>query len=156
MQRKVAGAALAIFIFGALVAQPARTSARSNSADASIRILSPKGHVTVPENGKIYLKLAVSGVKLDPAAMGRKSVSGEGHYHFYVDCIPPAAYSQPHNFGSCWEGAMASTNPTFDLAAVPVKVPPGNHILLIALAQNNHVLYRANAADLVFTVEPKS
>ncbi|HZS94525.1 MAG TPA: hypothetical protein VFA78_07000 [Chloroflexota bacterium] len=152
MHRVIAGAALTILLLGALFVPPGSTSARSGAARASIRILSPKGHVTVPVNGKIHLKLAVTGIKLNASAMGRKAVAGEGHYHFYVDCIPPAAYKQPHNFGNCWEGAAASLNPTFDLASVPVQVPPGNHTLLVALAQNNHVLYQASPAILFFTV----
>jgi hypothetical protein len=114
--------------------------------------VSPKQPVTVAASGKIHLKLKFKGIKLNMAAMGRKAVAGEGHYHFYVDCIPSAAYSQPHNFGNCWAGAAASPTVTFDLSTSPFKIAPGTHILLIALAQNNHVLYRANAATLVFTV----
>jgi hypothetical protein len=123
------------------------------SKPMSVRIVSPKGPITVPKDGKIHLKLKFKGIKLNMAAMGRKPVAGEGHYHFYVDCIPSAAYSRPHNFGNCWAGAAAAPSPTFDLASSPFKIAPGTHILLIALAQNNHVLYRANAADIVFTVQ---
>jgi hypothetical protein len=115
--------------------------------------VSPKGPITVTPDGKIRLKLKFKGINLNMAAMGRKPVQGEGHYHFYVDCIPSAAYSKPHNFGNCWAGASATPNATFDLSTSPFKISPGTHILLIALAQNNHVLYRANAADIVFTVQ---
>jgi hypothetical protein len=125
------------------------------SKPMSVRIVSPKDPITVPKDGKIHLKLAFKGIKLNMAAMGRKPVAGEGHYHFYVDCIPSAAYSRPHNFGNCWAGAAAAPSPTFDLATSPFKIAPGTHILLIALAQNNHVLYRANAADIVFTVQSR-
>lgn len=152
MQRMLTRAVLAAVAMSSLFALSAHASSRSAAGSPSIKILSPQGHITVPVDGKIHLKLQVSGIKLNAGAMGRKSVAGEGHYHFYVDCIPPSAYSQPHNFGSCWEGASASLNPTFDLGAAPVKVAPGPHTLLVALAQNNHVLYHAAPASLFFTV----
>ena len=85
---------------------------------------------------------------------GRKNQAGHGHFHFYVDCIPSQAYSRPNNFGNCWAGAEASEKTVFDLATSQVKVKSGTHLLILALAQNNHVLYRVPAATISFTVLP--
>jgi hypothetical protein len=95
----------------------ARDSQAASNTGMSIQLLSPTGQVTVPENGKIPLRVRVTGIKLNMNGMGRPNVPGEGHYHFYVDCIPPAAYSRMNNFGSCWAGAVASASTTFDLGA---------------------------------------
>lgn len=118
----------------------------------SIRLLSPTGPVTVKRNGQIPLALEVRGVDMNPAAMGRKAVPGQGHIHLYVDCLPPDAYTAP-DLGRCWAGAEATTAPIFNLAKSAVKVNSGTHLLLIALAQNNHTLYRVPAAELIFTVK---
>jgi hypothetical protein len=133
-------------------APPAAILFRVVKPSVSIQLLSPTRPVTVRPNGVIPIHVQVRGVTLDARAMGRKNVAGEGHYHFYVDCIPPAAYSRPNNFGNCWAGAVASERSYFDLSASHVKITPGTHVLLIALARNDHVLYRAPAADVVFTV----
>jgi hypothetical protein len=117
----------------------------------SIRLLSPIGPLTIKRNGEIPLALQVRGVQMNAAAMGRKSVPGQGHIHLYVDCLPPDAYTAP-DLGRCWAGAVASTAPIFNLAKSAVKVTSGTHLLLIALAQNNHTLYRVPPAELIFTV----
>lgn len=118
----------------------------------SIQVLSPTTQVTVSENGKIPIRVRVTGLKLDMSAMGRRNVAGQGHYHFYVDCIPPAAYTRPNNFGGCWAGAVASTQAVFDLSTSHVKINPGPHVLFLALSQNDHVLYPAPPASLLFRV----
>jgi hypothetical protein len=133
-------------------APPAAITFTVTAAPMHISVVSPTNPVTVPVNGKIQIQVVVSGVKMDMAAMGRAPVAGEGHYHFYVDCIPSVAYVRNNNLGACWAGATADTNTVFDLATSHVKVTKGTHILLLALAQNNHVLYKAPAADVIFTV----
>jgi hypothetical protein len=117
----------------------------------SVRILSPTGPVRVSDGGQIHLKLKITGLTLNPSAMGRKNVPGQGHYHFYVDCIPANAYRSP-DLAGCWKGASADPNATFDLSKSPTRVSPGTHVLLIALARNDHILYRVAPAALVFTV----
>jgi hypothetical protein len=121
------------------------------SAPVSIRIVSPKGPVTVAPNGSIPITVNVTGVTLAPNMLGRSNVPGYGHYHFYVDCIPPDAYVRA-DLSHCWAAATAATSTVFRLASSHVKITKGTHLLLVALAQNDHVLYRAPAADIVFTV----
>jgi hypothetical protein len=117
----------------------------------SVHILSPTGPVTVTEGGQIHVKLKITGLKLNPGAMGRPNVPGQGHYHFYVDCIPANAYTSA-DLAGCWKGASADPNATFDLSKSPSKISPGTHVLFIALARNDHILYRVDPASLVFTV----
>jgi hypothetical protein len=131
---------------------PAALVFRVVRQSVSIRLLSPTRPVTVPLDGTIPIHVKVTGVTLSAKSMGRKNVTGQGHYHFYVDCIPPAAYTQMNNFGSCWAGAVASERSIFDLSTSHVKIHPGTHVLLIALARNDHILYRAPVATVVFTV----
>lgn len=152
MRRRNRVAILLAAMFAVLVGSTVLASPTIKAASMSIQILSPANSVSVPVNGKIHLRLAVKGIRMDLGAMGRKNVSGEGHYHFYVDCIPPSAYKEDHNFGNCWAGAAATLSPTFDLSTAPFKISPGTHLLLLALAQNDHVLYQAKPAVLSFTV----
>jgi hypothetical protein len=147
--RRVLSALAAIILAGLI----SRDSSAAPRAAVSIQLLSPTGAVTVDENGQIPLRVRVTGVKLNMNAMGRKNVAGQGHYHFYVDCIPSAAYSRPNNFGNCWAGAVASERTVFDLSTSHVKISPGTHVLMIALARNDHVLYKAPVADVIFTVK---
>lgn len=146
--RRLMTAFIAILAAGLVV----RSGHAAPSGRISIQVLSPTGQVTVAENGRFPVQVRVTGIKLDPAAMGRPNVRGEGHFHFYVDCIPPAAYTRMNNFGSCWAGAVASQNTSFDLSTSRVKVGPGPHVLFVALAQNDHVLYPVPPATIVFRV----
>jgi hypothetical protein len=142
-----------LLLTAGLLAGSARAAVPQKASSPSIRVVSPTQPVTVPAGGKIPIQVQVSGIKMDLAAMGRRNVPGVGHYHFYIDCIPSAAYVRNNNLGACWAGATASTKTVFDLATSHVKVTNGTHILLIALAQNNHILYKAPAADVIFTVQ---
>jgi hypothetical protein len=131
---------------------PAALSFTVVRPEMNIQLMSPTRPVTVARNGKIPLRLKITGITLAPGAMGRRSVPGEGHFHFYVDCIPSVSYTRPNNLGACWAGAAASERTVFDLPSSHVPVKPGTHVLLIALSRNDHILYRAPIASLVFTV----
>jgi hypothetical protein len=119
-----------------------------------ISIVSPKKPVTVKQNGKFPLTLKVSGIRLDMNAMGRRNVPGEGHYHYYVDCITANAY-QSGLLSGCWAYSATALRTSFDLSQSHIKIKPGTHMLLVALAQNDHVLYRVPAANVIFTVTGK-
>ncbi|GAC1509982.1 MAG: hypothetical protein NVS2B16_09460 [Chloroflexota bacterium] len=148
----VSACASLILTIGGLAGPTGDASRLLSTATMSIHVISPGGAVTVPVNGKIPIRVRITGMRLNMAAMGRKPVAGEGHFHFYVDCIPSIAYVKNNNLGACWAGAVASETTVFNLEASRVKVTSGTHILLMALAQNDHVLYRIPAATIVFTV----
>jgi hypothetical protein len=120
-------------------------------AAPSIQVLSPQRSVTVRENGVVPIRVKVTGVTLDPSAMGRANVSGRGHFHFYIDCIPADAYTKA-DLAHCWGAAAGASTTQFDLSTSHVKVSPGTHLLIIALSQNDHVLYKAPPAVLLLTV----
>jgi hypothetical protein len=117
----------------------------------SIRLISPMGAVTVKQNGKVHVRVRVAGIDLNMNAMGKRNVAGEGHYHFYLDCVPQDAYAVA-DLQHCWMAASASQDTYLDLSTSHVKVSVGTHLLIIALAQNDHVLYKAPAPDIVMTV----
>jgi hypothetical protein len=120
-------------------------------ASPSIQVLSPSRSFSVRENGVVPVTVKVSGVKLDPTAMGRGNVAGHGHFHFYIDCVPADAYTKA-DLEHCWGAASAATTTQFDLSTSHVKVAPGTHLLIIALAQNDHVLYQTPPAVILLTV----
>ena len=97
------------------------------------------------------LQLHVKGLVLDPRHIGKANVRGHGHVQVYVDRIPADAYVRrdPKH----WLGApLAGTT-------LRITVPPtligarGTHRLLVALAQNNSVLYRVPASSATITVK---
>jgi hypothetical protein len=152
MKRFLGGVGIAAVLAVGLPIPTGNATAIQDSALPSIELLSPTHPVTVQPNGKIPIRVRVRGIKLSPNAMGRKNVPGQGHYHFYIDCIPSAAYSRPNNFGGCWAGAVASERTVFDLRSSQVPVTTGAHVLFLALAQNDHVLYDAPPVAILFRV----
>lgn len=152
MRSVIAATAAVVVTVGALTVSGSYARHLASTSRLSVQIESPTGPVTIIENGSIPIQLKVSGITLDPNAMGRRNVAGHGHLHFYVDCIPSVAYSRPNNLGACWAGAFATTRTAFDLTTSHVPVKPGTHVLLIALARNDHILYPAAPAALSFTV----
>src|SRR5205823_2286812 len=102
-----------------------------------------KGHIA------FYLK--VTGITLDVMHIGKAPIRGQGHLQFYLDRIPSDAYTRvdlQHN----WIGFSATRIFTFNLAASPVKISRGRHRIIVALARNNMVLYRAASDALSITV----
>lgn len=126
-------------------------AAHPRAAARSIQVAAPTGPVSVGMHGKISVSVQINGLTLDPKAIGKAPVAGRGHYHFYVDCIPSDAYVKA-DIATCYAAAAATSTATFDLAKSAVKVTKGTHILLVALANNNHVLYRTPASAILFTV----
>lgn len=156
MKRVLVTIAAAVLLCGGLagLTRPAIAAppAAMNAGMMSIQLTNPMTPYTVSMKGKIPVDVKITGMKLAPAAMGKANVAGEGHYHFYVDCIPADGYTMA-DLGHCWAGAVATQMATFDLATSKVKITPGTHLLLVALAKNDHVLYDAPASAIVFTVK---
>jgi hypothetical protein len=97
------------------------------------------------------IQLRVKGIVLDPRRIGKANVRGRGHVQVYVDRIPANAYvrSTPQR----WLGAPLAGK------TLRITVPPaliggrGTHRLIVALAQNNSILYRVPAASATITVK---
>ena len=117
----------------------------------SIVSLTPKTVIRKNRSVTFRLQLRVKGIVLDPRHIGKANVRGRGHIQVYVDRIPGDAYVRrdPKH----WLGApLAGTT-------LRITVPPtligarGTHRLIVALAQNNSVLYRVPAASATITVK---
>jgi hypothetical protein len=83
--------------------------------------------------------------------MGKAPIAGHGHIQFYLDRIPSDAYTRVdlhHN----WIGLSATPIFTCNLAASPIKITRGHHRIIVALAKNNMVLYRAASDAMSITV----
>jgi hypothetical protein len=53
----------------------------------------------------------------------------------------------------CWGGADATTRTVFHLDRLPFKVKKGEHLLILALAENDHVLYKEPAVVIPIFVK---
>lgn len=124
----------------------------------TLQLIAPNGPVTVRPNGKITIDVAATGFTFAPMSVGKAAMPGMGHGHFYVDRMPAGGYSSAAvaaNPRNGWAGAFTSNMAVFDLTAarkLGINLSPGQHLLIIALAKNNHVLYRAPAAVIPFVV----
>ena len=149
MKRFLTSLGAAAVLAGCLV--PLGTQAASPAARMSIKVLPSTGPRTVRGYQNVRVRLRTSGIVLDARWMGQRNQAGHGHIQVYRDSIPKDAYSRPdrsHNF----------------LAALPVSSfrlglsrsrlrSAGKHKIIVALAQNNFVLYRVPTAS--FTVNVK-
>jgi hypothetical protein len=151
MKRSMILAAVAALSVSVAAFATTSQAAHPQAAARSIQIVAPSGPLTVGMHGKISVSVKINGVTLDPKAIGKAPVAGRGHFHFYVDCIPSDAYVKA-DIATCYAAAAATSKATFDLSKSAVKITKGTHVLLVALANNNHVLYRAPASAVLFTV----
>ena len=144
-------AALAALAVSMVAFATTSQAAHPRVAARSIQIAAPTGPVSVGMHGKFSVSVKINGLMLDPKAIGKAPVAGHGHYHLYVDCIPSDAYAKA-DIATCYAAAAATPTTIFDLSKSAVKITKGTHVLLVALANNNHVLYRTPASAILFTV----
>jgi hypothetical protein len=121
------------------------------SMGVTIVAVTPKTVIRTNRSVTFRLQLHVRGIALDPRHIGKANVPGRGHVQVYVDRIPADAYVRRD--AKRWLGApLAGTT-------LRITIPPtligarGTHRLLVALAQNNSVLYRVPAASVPITVK---
>ena len=134
-------------------AAPAPPKSAASKPAMGVTIVSVTPTTVIRKNRFVTfrLQLHVKGLVLDPRHIGKANVRGHGHVQVYVDRIPADAYVRrdPKH----WLGApLAGTT-------LRITVPPtligarGRHRLIVALAQNNSVLYRVPAAGATITVK---
>ena len=134
----------------AVPAAPTATAARPPAQPMRIRTLSATPH-TVARHGTLTFTATVSGLILDLAHLGQRPRAGHGHLQYYLDRIPADAWTRPDRH----HGYIAAVaTPRFFLAIVasPVRITPGTHRFLVALARNDGVLYHAPVASVRVTV----
>jgi hypothetical protein len=106
---------------------------------------------TVSLKGSILFTVTVQGLTLDRLHMGARAVPGRGHLQYYLDRIPATAYRSFRD-RSTFLGAIGTSQFLFRLKQSAVRITRGHHIVLIALARNNYLLYRTPVARVSITV----
>lgn len=147
----VVTSALGILMSGAVAFSAHVSAARPNVPAMSIQLTTPTRPVAVGMHGKIPINVRIQGMTLAPSSVGKAAMAGMGHYHVYVDCIPADAYVKA-DISRCYAQAEVSNAAVFNLAKSMVRVTRGEHLLIVALANNNHVLYNTPASAVPFTV----
>ena len=122
------------------------------ASSPTIQLTNPIGMRTVSQHGKLAVDVKVTGIMLDKAHIGMKDQAGHGHYHFYIDCIPADAYVKV-DLSRCYAGNDGGMMGVFNLAKAPQMMSKGVHVLLVALANNNHILVRAPASAILISVK---
>jgi hypothetical protein len=121
------------------------------SMGVTIVSLTPRTVIRKNRSVTFRIQLRVKGIVLDPRHIGKANVRGHGHVQVYVDRIPSDAYVRRNP--TRWLGAPLAGK------TLRITVPPtligtrGTHRLIVALAQNNSVLYRVPAASATITVK---
>ena len=130
--------AATVFSAGAYASPSHATTAKSSMSVKVLLVIPPRAKSKFTE---ITVHVRVTGIKLDPTHIGRKSVAGHGHMQLYLDRIPASAYKK----GTLKDTIAVAAGPifTFILNAHQKKLAAGRHTYLIALAQNNETLYKS-------------
>lgn len=92
--------------------------------------MSPTEGATIP-SGNITVTANVTNFKL-VNMLGRPSVAGEGHIHFYMDVPVPTT---PGKLAVTAAGTFA---PTYNTSWTWPNVAPGKHNFSVQLANNDH------------------
>ena len=130
---------------------PPKQSMAKSSMGIAIVSVTPRTVNRKNRSVTFRLQLRVKGLVLDPRHIGKANVRGHGHVQVYVDRIPSDAYVRRNPMR--WLGAPLAGK------TLRITVPPtligarGTHRLIVALAQNNSVLYRVPAASATITVK---
>jgi len=127
------------------VAQPAG-AARLSGQTMTVKIVGMK----IRHAGVIEFRLAIGGMKLDAADMGKHPVGGHGHVQYYLNTIPSDAHRRPDSKNLV--ASVAAYTYTLSRKTSKIKIPRGRHMLYIALAQNNNVLYKASPAMIAIVM----
>src|SRR5947208_5177259 len=107
----------------------------------SVTIVSVKPSTVTAKHADVTFQLRVKGLVLDATHMGKANVRGHGHIQLYVDGIPTDAYVRK-DLKQHWLASLAATTLSLNLSPALVG-GRGKHRIIVALAQNNDVLYRA-------------
>jgi hypothetical protein len=101
----------------------------------------------------ITFTVAVRGIRLSYGDMGKPPVVGEGHLQYYLDRIPRDAWVRP-DVHRTFLAAVGTPITVFRFSHTAVRVDPGKHVILVALAKNNYVLYHSPIAHVAIRVKP--
>jgi len=151
MKRALTFAAVTVALLGTLAAYAPAAQASPAGRYIDIQILPSTGPMAVAAGQAITFHVKVTGMVLDAQDMGQAPAPGKGHLQIYVDRIPTAAYSRKV-MGHTLLAAAVSPDFTVTLSKAKVR-SRGHHLIIVALAKNNDVLYRLNAPALDVMVQ---
>jgi hypothetical protein len=117
----------------------------------SVTIVSVKPTTVTGKNATVTFHLRVKGIVLDAMYIGKANVRGHGHIQLYVDSIPKDAYVRK-DLKQHWLASLAATTLSLNLSPALVG-GRGKHRIIVALAQNNSVLYHVPPASTTITVK---
>ena len=147
-------AAATLFLVTGCAAPTAPKLATSRPATSrppmSVRIISVKPATVTRKQATVTFHLRVKGLVFDAAHMGKANVRGHGHIQLYADKIPSDAYVRK-DLTQHWLASLAATTIALNLSP-PLVGGPGKHRIIVALAQNNYVLYKESSAAVTITV----
>ena len=115
-------------------------TADTKPADAS----KSRVEFTTPEDGATLgstftARVRLTNFTIDAAAVGKSPVTGRGHLHFQLD---GGRFDVPgHSAGgdlAAKLGVDGKYSPSVEPAMTYEQIPPGNHVLEVYLANNNH------------------
>ncbi|HLW59525.1 MAG TPA: hypothetical protein VKV57_06305 [bacterium] len=106
-------------------------SAMAMGGHPGVKFLWPTDGATVPAH--TIVRVSVTGLKLDPVAVGTAPKAGEGHWHLYVD------------------GKLAGLSAS---SVADATLTPGSHVLKVSLHNNDHTPV-AGASSSEITVHVK-
>ena len=130
----------------------AGADATSSGSEATVEFVSPEDGAT--ESGTVTAEVELSNFDINADAVGKAPMEGEGHLHFAMD---GGKYDMPKYSGANGELAkQLGVDGTYSPATEPTitykNLPPGEHTLMVHLADNNHSDTGVEA-ETTFTVE---
>jgi hypothetical protein len=125
---------------------------QANPDKGEVRFVSPaNGAKTGPD---VTAKVALKNFEIAPGAVGQAPRVGQGHLHFTMD---GGKYDLPRYSGkNGLLGKKLGVNGKYSPALAPTityrHLPPGKHVLVVNLANNNHTSVGVDA-KVAFTVK---
>jgi hypothetical protein len=137
---------------GSTQAPAPSTSAETGAPGASATFVAPKEGSTAGD--EFTAKVKIENFEINPDAVGKSPVPGQGHLHFQID---GGRYDVPANAGANGQlaaklGVDGKYSPSLETHITYSKIPPGKHKLVCFLANNNHTPTGVQATT-EFTVE---
>jgi hypothetical protein len=118
---------------------PAPTGGGAGSArNATVEFVTPKDGATVGD--RFTADVTLENFELDPEGVGKSPVPGKGHLHFQLD---GGKFDIPENSGENGQiakqlGVDGKYSPAVEPTITYEEIPPGDHTLVVFLANNNH------------------
>jgi hypothetical protein len=141
----------ALTILAATLLFPVMGHAAPATPSMSVTIVSASPTTVSAKHATVTFQLRIKGLVLDAMHMGKTNVRGRGHIQLYVDSIASDAYIRK-DFQHHWLASLATTTISLNLSPALVG-GPGKHKIIVALAQNNYVLYHVPTASVAITVK---